>query len=320
MAIVQKIKSNQTLVIILSIVILAVIIYAIYKLIKTYNKEYSNIIDDVHKATNKAAQLFKNECSNNNSSGSDSTAYKVYSSDKLSDGDSYTYSFWIKINDMNFKYGQPKHVFHRGDKDAKSVNPGVWIYPNTNNLMIRIDTYGKQNNTNVTKSGKQCQYWSSQFPHTHNYTDTNYPTKDLGYHNNCRNPTDDKKGDWCLTTDPDVKKEYCSIKNYTEPVDMNPTKMKESEFDPDDQCDLINIPVQTWVHIGIVLYERTLDVYLNGELARSCKYANPPRINSEDIHLFDNDGFDGDISDFRYYNKPLSADKIKSIFSKGYEK
>jgi hypothetical protein len=284
-----------------------------------YGSEYNTIIDKSQKGTHVITNAFRKlkDCGDDGSD--DKSGYQVYSSDKLSNGDSYTYTFWIKINDMNFKYGQAKHIFHRGDKDAKSVNPGVWIYPNTNNLMIRIDTYGIQLNTNKTKNGRQCQYWSSQFPHSHKFTETNYPNKDLGYHNNCRNPNNDKKGDWCLTTDPDVKKEYCSVKDYKKPVNMNACNMNVSEFNADDKCDIVNIPIQTWVHVAISLYGRTLDVYLDGELARSCKYSNPPRINNDDIHILDHDGFDGNISDMRYYDKPLSASKIRSIYKKGHK-
>ncbi|KAK2864309.1 hypothetical protein Q7C36_003463 [Tachysurus vachellii] len=61
----------------------------------------------------------------------------------------------------------------------------------------------------VTKSGKTCQSWSSQFPQKHSRTPENYPCKDLD-NNYCRNP-DNERSPWCYTTDPETRWEYCNI-------------------------------------------------------------------------------------------------------------
>ena len=51
-------------------------------------------------------------------------------------------------------------------------------------------------------SGRTCQKWSEQTPHSHDQ-----PALD---HNYCRNPDSADGGVWCYTTDPDVEWEYCS--------------------------------------------------------------------------------------------------------------
>ena len=87
-------------------------------------------------------------------------------------GTEFTYSFWIFIKDVNFsstaalvdsQNGLCKntelpmlHVFHKGSydyitngnsSDNSNINypllqmPGVWLYPNTNKLNIRFNTY-----------------------------------------------------------------------------------------------------------------------------------------------------------------------------------
>ncbi len=82
-------------------------------------------------------------------------------------GSEFTYSFWIFLNDTNFAGNATstcggdaeiaplfKHIFHKGSYDfyAPSVpdkpyhypllqSPGVWLYPNTNKLNIRFNTY-----------------------------------------------------------------------------------------------------------------------------------------------------------------------------------
>ena len=57
----------------------------------------------------------------------------------------------------------------------------------------------------VTASGKTCQNWQSDHPHTHKH-------KSKGNHNFCRNDDDatlSPKGVWCYTTDPKYRWEYC---------------------------------------------------------------------------------------------------------------
>lgn len=61
------------------------------------------------------------------------------------------------------------------------------------------DYSGKRN---VTQSGRTCQVWSAQSPHSHGYT--SYPE------NYCRNP-DGEPSPWCYTTDPYKRWELCAI-------------------------------------------------------------------------------------------------------------
>lgn len=61
------------------------------------------------------------------------------------------------------------------------------------------DYSGKRN---VTQSGRTCQVWSAQSPHSHGYT--SYPE------NYCRNP-DGEPSPWCYTTDPYKRWELCDI-------------------------------------------------------------------------------------------------------------
>ena len=63
-----------------------------------------------------------------------------------------------------------------------------------------------------TNSGKTCQKWTEQSPHTHEMTPENKPDSGLAGHNNCRNPDGGDKA-WCYTTDPDTRWEYCNVDN-----------------------------------------------------------------------------------------------------------
>lgn len=63
----------------------------------------------------------------------------------------------------------------------------------------------------VTESGLTCQAWSSQSPHGHSRTAERYPSAGLE-ENYCRNPDGESLGNWCYTTDPSRRWEYCAVR------------------------------------------------------------------------------------------------------------
>jgi len=77
-------------------------------------------------------------------------------------------------------------------------------------------------NQKRSRSGKTCQKWSSQTPHTQTYTPGNYPTAGLSV-NYCRNPyLPDARIKastiWCFTTDTEVRWELCSPVGVIQPA------------------------------------------------------------------------------------------------------
>ena len=65
----------------------------------------------------------------------------LYRSDNSDSGAEFTYSFWFVIENMEYKYGEWKHMFHKGNKAAyPNKAPGVWILPKENTLRIFMNT------------------------------------------------------------------------------------------------------------------------------------------------------------------------------------
>ena len=139
-------NNNKLFGIILICIAILVIIYFIYSMIKGYGdyRKYSpyllsGIVDGTQ------SQKIK--------------AYKINPPMDNQYGTELSYSFWIFINDTNFGQSSGctdaddlsgfKHIFHKGSYDYSKTNkhfpllqmPGVWLYPKTNKLNIRFNTY-----------------------------------------------------------------------------------------------------------------------------------------------------------------------------------
>jgi len=86
---------------------------------------------------------------------------------------------------------------------------------------------------------------------------------------------------------------------------------------PNEGCDIKNIPLQKWVHIGYVLNNRTVDMYIDGKLERSCVLRGVPKLNDSELIVCDNNGFFGKISNLVYYRYALKPEDIHNIYSNG---
>ncbi|EED94189.1 hypothetical protein THAPSDRAFT_261727, partial [Thalassiosira pseudonana CCMP1335] len=62
----------------------------------------------------------------------------------------------------------------------------------------------------TTVNGDACQDWSSQSPQSHQYKPNLYPDADL-QSNYCRNPGGEAAQNWCYTTNPEKRWEWCSV-------------------------------------------------------------------------------------------------------------
>ena len=154
----------------------------------------------------------------------------LYRSDNQEGGAVFSYSFWFVIENMQYKYGEWKHMFHKGNKSSNPNRaPGVWIHPDKNIIRIYMNTY---------------------------------------------------------------KKIY-------------------------EYLDIDNIPIKKWVHCVIVLNGIYLDVYINGLLKSRKKLDGMPKQNFGDLWLSLYGGFDGYISNMRYFRKALKYYEIEDITKNG---
>jgi len=94
------------------------------------------------------------------------------------------------------------------------------------------------------------------------------------------------------------------------------TSKNNAEFA--ESITIENVPVQKWVCATIRVQQTTVDVYINGVMTQRKILNNLPRQNYYDVVVGDEqNGFMGNISSLRYFNKALGYDEIQGIYGKG---
>ena len=87
-----------------------------------------------------------------------------------------------------------------------------------------------------------------------------------------------------------------------------------------ESCDIQNIPLMTWVHIVYVLNNRTVDIYINGKLERSCALRGIPTIDNSPVYITTGTplaGYYGKIGKTQYFTKALLPNEVANVYQKG---
>jgi hypothetical protein len=85
------------------------------------------------------------------------------------------------------------------------------------------------------------------------------------------------------------------------------------------KCGIANIPIQRWVNLLISVYSRTLDVYLDGKLVRTCILPGVAKIDANaPLFITPSGGFSGWTSKFQYWPDSSDPQKAWNIYKAGY--
>ena len=84
-------------------------------------------------------------------------------------------------------------------------------------------------------------------------------------------------------------------------------------------CGISNVPIQKWCNFFISVYGRTLDLYLDGKLVRTCVLPGVANIDSNaPIYVTPMGGFSGWTSNFQYWPEASSPQKAWDVYKAGY--
>ena len=213
----NKGSTRSIIMLVITIVVAVLLVYGLYTMIRNYNNTFKNEPWLIH-GTRSARNPLR-------IAGS-----KIPLSVDQKNGIEFTYSFWMYINDYNYKRDSFKHILHKGSQTGRPLqSPGFWLTPKENRLNINMNT-------------------------------------------------------------------YYSIK---------------------ESCDVGNIPIGKWVNVIAVIINKNIDVYINGQLKKRCKFKGLPKQNFGDIYITNWQGFDGFLSQVRYFNYAIPFFKVEQILKQG---
>lgn len=148
----------------------------------------------------------------------------------------YAYSTWFYVDDWNYRFGEPKVLLSRKDRDGHS-SPSIVLGSMENNITVTVSCYPNER-TNETI---------------------------------------------------------------------------------EHECTIRNFPLQAWVNMIISLYGRTLDIYLDGKLVRTCVLPGIAKINtSSNIEVTPSGGFNGWTANIQYFNHAVNPQQAYDIYRDGF--
>lgn len=85
-----------------------------------------------------------------------------------------------------------------------------------------------------------------------------------------------------------------------------------------NECRIENVPLQKWVNLIVSVYNRTLDLYLDGKLVKTCVLEDVPKVDgSEDVYVTPDGGFSGWTSNIQYWDKALNPQEAYNAYRQG---
>jgi hypothetical protein len=92
---------------------------------------------------------------------------------------------------------------------------------------------------------------------------------------------------------------------------------KMAEYGSSETVKIPNIPMKRWFNVSIRLENKILDIYINGTVAKRVVFDSVPKQNYDDIFVCYNGGFQGSLSNLRYYDRALNVFQINNIVMAG---
>ena len=82
-------------------------------------------------------------------------------------------------------------------------------------------------------------------------------------------------------------------------------------------CEVANIPLQSWFSVGLTVFSRNLDIYIDGKLVKSCLLTGVPKPAVGDVLLTPNGGYSGYMCGFSTLPRMLTPGDALNFFAEG---
>jgi hypothetical protein len=112
-----------------------------------------------------------------------------------------------------------------------------------------------------------------------------------------------------------------SLDKGTQNVVFNSLQTDSGLLDASPLCDLPEVDLQRWVNITVAVNGKTVDVYMDGKLARSCVLPSFFKVDAGgySAHLLSYGGFGGQIATTVMYDSALNPEQVYKNYMDGPE-
>jgi len=110
------------------------------------------------------------------------------------------------------------------------------------------------------------------------------------------------------------------LNKYTRDVTFKNSQIESGLLDSSAICDLPEIELQRWICITVAINGKTIDVYYDGKLARSCVLPTYYKVDTRySAKMLGYGGFGGQISTTSMYDLALNPEQVYKIYMAGPE-
>ena len=229
----------------------------------------------------------------------------------------FSYGCWIYIDNYDYRKGLWKNILHKGSSDIidcpgsstarSSQCPGLWLGEHDNTLHVFINTF-------IQNSASGDNTWSEAS------TDELPNTLGSLTNSNACNIRDQAAllcNSGTTTTQPSATTIPSTTSTGTpSTATSSQTQNPHNCPPPNDDNNIVesvsidNIPINNWVNIVVAVRQHNLDVYINGILAKRKLLQYLPKQNSGDLHINANGGFNGYVSNIRYFSYYITEGEL----------
>lgn len=274
----------------------------------------------------------------------------------LYEGGDYSVSLWMYVNSYNINRNRRKHVLEIGGTNFSTLLIALGAFKNS--LLVRTHSRDSDTavvGSTATTSTPPSSTSTTSPPSTTSPTSTTSPPSTNSYsarYANMNNEFDlanQRASAYDLTRPPreygggatntdnrwgapmsesfqnatpgssDATRQDGSLTTADLDAMFTPLAMDDSLLNSNQICDIPSIDMQRWINVTVVLSGRTIDVYMDGKLVRSCVTPSYYKVDGTGVKLkiTERGGFDGYINTVSTFNRGLTPGNVYNIYQAG---
>lgn len=223
----------------------------------------------------------------------------------ITEGGEFTVSFWIYISSYNtINLGKRKHIFEIYGNQFSTLL--VALGARTPTLLVRLHTAEALDSSGNNWGLTDCSGTAVTRPGSRL---TDCSGVKLGFQE---------------LTDKNLMNTMKDNTLYTSQINdffkANIVVDENNLIDSTSTCDYKSLELSTWNNVSLVMNSKTLEIYLNGKLVKSCVYHSYFKVDNTGLkvsYLQQSAGFDGYLSRIQVFNTVLNPDEIYKNYLQG---